>query len=143
MARPTSNRRDDRDYSPMTPMDIEAAVGVTGKLPPQNVEAEASLLGSLLIDKEAIIRIADIVTAEDFYVDRNNLVFSAIVDLYEQRSPIDLVTITNKLREVGELDRVGGSAYIAELTSAVPTAAHVVHYAQIVAHKATLRRLIA
>lgn len=131
-----------RDNKFVTDMEMEAAVGVAGKVPPQNIEAEISLLGSLLIDKEAIIRIADIVTADDFYDDRHNLIFSAIMDLYEARQPLDLVTLTNKLREVNELERVGGSATIAELTSAVPTAAHVVEYAKIVAHKATLRRLI-
>ncbi len=115
---------------------------LAGKMPPQNVEAEISLLGSLLIDKDAIIRIADLVTPEDFYDNRNALIFSAIIDLYEKRQPLDLVTLTNKLRDVEELDRVGGPAAIAELTSAVPTAAHVVEYASIVAHKATLRRLI-
>jgi replicative DNA helicase len=123
-------------------LQVETAVGVAGKLPPQNIDAETSLLGSLLIDKEAIIRVADIVTAEDFYDNRNAIIFSAIVDLYEKRQPLDLVTLTNKLREVEELDRVGGSAAIAELTSVVPTAAHVVEYANIVSHKATLRRLI-
>jgi replicative DNA helicase len=121
---------------------LEMAAGIAGKLPPQNIEAEVSLLGSILIDKDAIIKIADIVTPEDFYDNRHSIIFSAIIDLYEKRQPLDLVTLTNKLREVEELDRVGGSATIAELTSAVPTAAHVVEYAKIVAHKATLRRLI-
>jgi replicative DNA helicase len=134
----TRDRRDQRKRS----LKMETAVGVAGKMPPQNLEAETSLLGSLLIDKEAIIKVADIVTAEDFYDDRNALIFSAIVDLYEKRQPLDLITLTNKLREVEELDRVGGSSAIAELTSVVPTAAHVVEYANIVAHKATLRRLI-
>jgi replicative DNA helicase len=114
-----------------------------GRVPPQNLEAEASLLGSILIEKDAIIKVADIVSADDFYVDRHGLIYAAIMDLYEQRQPIDIVSLSNKLREAGELDRTGGSAYITELTAAVPTAAHVVHYAGIVSHKATLRRLIA
>jgi replicative DNA helicase len=113
-----------------------------GRVPPQNQEAEISLLGSILIEKDAIIRVADMVAAEDFYVDRHALIYSAIMDLYEQRQPIDIVSLSNKLGEAGELERIGGSAYVAELTSAVPTAAHVVHYAGIVSHKATLRRLI-
>ncbi len=121
---------------------IELAPGVEAKVPPQNLEAEASLIGSILIEKDAIIKVADIVSTEDFYVDRNAIVFSAILDLYEQRQPLDLLTLANRLREVGELDRIGGSSYLAELTSAVPTAAHVEQYARIVAHKATLRRLI-
>ncbi len=113
-----------------------------GRVPPQNLEAELGLLGSILIEKDAIIKIADIVTSDDFYVDRHRLIFDAILDLYEQRQPIDIISLSNKLREAGELDNIGGAAYIAELTSGVPTAAHVVHYAGIVAHKATLRRLI-
>lgn len=112
------------------------------KLPPQNIEAEAGLIGSLLIDKEAIIKIADMVGADDFYVDRNGLIFSAILDLYESRQPIDILTLSNKLEDAGELDKIGGSAYLTDLVNGVPTAAHVVHYAGIVSHKATLRRLI-
>ena len=123
--------------------DILKAEVAAGRVPPQNIEAETSLLGSILIEKDAIIKIADVVSPEDFYVDRNALIFTAIMDLYEARQPIDIVSLSNKLAEAGELERVGGSAYITDLTSAVPTAAHVVHYAGIVAHKATLRRLIA
>ncbi len=134
--REATRRGRNRDTTP----EVESLVA--GKMPPQNIDAEASFLGSILIDKEAIIKVADIVTPDDFYVDRNAIIFSAILDLYEKRQPLDLVTLTNKLREVEELDRVGGSAAIAELTSAVPTAAHVVEYAKIIAHKATLRRLI-
>jgi replicative DNA helicase len=121
-------------------LDQEVAAG---RIPPQNLEAEASLIGSVLIEKDAIIKIADIVTPEDFYDDRNGTIFAAILDLYEQRQPLDIVSLTNKLSEAHELERVGGATYITELTSAVPTAAHVVHYAGIVSHKATLRRLIA
>jgi replicative DNA helicase len=120
---------------------IPTAVG-DGKLPPQNLEAESGLLGSLLIEKDAIIRIADVVSTDDFYDPRNGTIFAALLDLYEQRQPIDLLTLTNKLREVGELERVGGAPYLTDLTASVPTAAHVVHYGSIVAHKATLRRLI-
>jgi replicative DNA helicase len=119
-----------------------SATHIDGKLPPQNLEAETSLLGSLLIEKEAIIKVADIVAADDFYDDRNGIIYSAILDLYEQRQPLDLLTLTNKLREVEELERVGGAPYITDLTASVPTAAHVEHYGAIVAHKATLRRLI-
>lgn len=139
----TKDRRRDRDQDMASigeVLDIEIAAG---RVPPQNVEAEASLIGSVLIEKDAIIKIADIVSPDDFYVDRNGLIFAAIMDLYEQRQPIDIVSLSNKLGEAGELERIGGSSYITELTSAVPTAAHVVHYAGIVAHKATLRRLIA
>lgn len=135
-------RRRNADYAERRGMVIETMPGVEGKVPPQNTDAEQSLLGSILIEKDAIIRVADLVGADDFYVDRHGIIFSAILDLYEARQPLDLVTLTNRLREVGELDKIGGSAYIAELTTSVPTAAHVVNYANIVAHKATLRRLI-
>jgi replicative DNA helicase len=139
----TSTPQRSRDNRLPTLGQILSAEVAAGRVPPQNIEAEASLIGSVLIEKDAIIKIADIVNADDFYVDRNGLIYAAIMDLYEQRQPIDIVSLSNKLSEAGELERVGGSAYIAELTSAVPTAAHVVHYAGIVSHKATLRRLIA
>ncbi|MDF2460858.1 MAG: dnaC1 [Candidatus Saccharibacteria bacterium] len=138
---PQETRERSRDRQP-TIGQILATEVAAGRVPPQNIEAEASLLGSILIEKDAIIKIADIVNADDFYVDRNGLIYAAIMDLYEQRQPLDIVSLSNKLSAAGELERVGGSAYIAELTSAVPTAAHVVHYAGIVSHKATLRRLI-
>ncbi len=115
---------------------------ISSKLPPQNLEAEASLLGAILVDNEAIIKVADKVSPEDFYVARNSLIFTAMLDLYESRQPIDLLTLANKLENIGELEKIGGSAYLTELVDAVPTAAHVANYAGIVAHKATLRRLI-
>lgn len=114
----------------------------SAKLPPQNLDAEASLLGSVLIEKDAIIKIADIVNADDFYDDRHGLIYTAVMDLYEARQPIDVVSLSNKLAAAEELERVGGASFITSLTTVVPTAAHVVHYASIVAHKATLRRLI-
>lgn len=112
------------------------------KLPPQNLEAEASLIGSILVDKEAIIKVADIVTPDDFYAARNGIIYAAILDLYEARQPVDLLTLSNRLEEVKELEKIGGSSYLTELVNTVPTAAHVVYYAGIVTHKATLRRLI-
>lgn len=115
---------------------------LSAKTPPQNTEAEASLIGSILIDSEAIVKVADQVTPEDFYDNKHRTIFEAIVGLYEQREPLDLLTLSNKLESGGDLDKVGGSSYLTSLVEAVPTAAHVVHYAGIVAHKATLRRLI-
>lgn len=141
MATSSTKKRKDEQGIPSINQILSAEVAA-GRVPPQNLDAETSLLGSILIEKDAIIRVADVVSAEDFYVDRNSLIYSAIMDLYEQRQPIDIVSLSNKLSEAGELERIGGSAYVAELTTTVPTAAHVVHYAGIVAHKATLRRLI-
>lgn len=112
------------------------------KLPPQNLEAEASMLGSLLLDSEAIIRIADVVSAPDFYDERHRMIFEAIVFLYEKHRPIDVLTVTNRLKEENQLEDAGGAGYASELVSLVPSAAHAVHYAEIVHKKGTLRRLI-
>lgn len=113
-----------------------------GVVPPHSLEAEASLLGAILVDKEALIKIADIINPDDFYAARNGIIYSAMLDLYEARQPLDLLTLSNRLAELKEIEKVGGAVYLTELVEQVPTAAHVVHYAQIVAHKATLRRLI-
>jgi len=112
------------------------------KAPPQNPQAEASLIGSLLIDKDAIIKIADIVHTDDFYVDKNGLIFSAIIKLFEKREPLDVITLSEELEKQGNLKEVGGASYLTDLVNGVPSASHVVQYAQIVAQKATLRRLI-
>lgn len=112
------------------------------KIPPQNVEAEASLLGSILIDSDAIVKIADIVSENDFYEERHRHIFEALKTLYNKHSPIDVLTLSNQLKEVDLLSEVGGSQYLTELTNFVPSAAHVQEYAQIVAAKATRRRII-
>ena len=112
------------------------------KLPPQNLDAEASLLGAILIDTEAIVKIADSLNPSDFYDERHQRIFEAIQILYEKHSPIDVLTLSDQLRGAGLLDMVGGAAYLTELTNFVPTAAHVEQYAQIVTQKALRRRLI-
>ncbi|MFH0828630.1 MAG: replicative DNA helicase [Candidatus Kerfeldbacteria bacterium] len=112
------------------------------KIPPQNIEAEQSVLGSLLIDKDAIIRVADIIRADDFYKDAHNKIYDAIVELYEKREPVDVVSLTNVLKAHGTLESIGGRSYLASLTNAVPSSSNVVTYARIVQHKATLRRLL-
>ncbi len=111
-------------------------------LPPQNLDAESSLLGAILIDSDAIVKIADTVSAHDFYDQRHAIIYDAIKQLYERHSPIDVLTVTDRLRSTGQLDMVGGAAYLTELTNYVPTAAHVEQYASIVAQKALRRRLI-
>jgi replicative DNA helicase len=113
-----------------------------GTIPPQNLEAEASLLGAILIDADAIVRIADTVSAADFYDERHRHIYESIQKLYEKHSPIDVLTLSNRLKEDGLLDTVGGAAYLTDLTNYVPTAAHVEHYGEIVAQKAIRRRLI-
>lgn len=111
--------------------------------PPQNSEAEASLLGAILIDSDAIVKIADIITSSDFFDVKNQRIYEAVQKLYEKRSPIDVLTLADQLKNNGYLDMVGGAAYLTELTNFVPTAAHVEQYADIVAQKAMRRRLIA
>jgi replicative DNA helicase len=111
-------------------------------VPPQNIEAEASMLGAVLIDSDAIVRIADAVGPDDFYEERHQRIYEAIRKLYEKHRPIDVLTLSNQLKEDGLLDIVGGASYLTELTNYVPTAAHVEHYAEIVAQKAIRRRLI-
>jgi len=112
------------------------------RIPPQNIEAEQSLLGSLLLDKDAMIRAGDQVAAEDFYVDKHRRIFECMLDLFRRHEPIDLLSLSNRLQEKGELEQIGGRAYLIQLSNTVPTASHVVHYANIVQKKATLRRLI-
>ncbi len=110
---------------------------------PQNLEAEASLLGALLIDADALVKIADGIAPEDFFDVRHQKIYRAVQQLYEKRSAIDVLTLSDQLRANGELEQVDGAAYLTELTNFVPTAAHVEQYAQIVAEKAVRRRLIA
>jgi len=111
-------------------------------IPPQNTDAEASLLGALLIDSDAIVKVADIVSTDDFYDPKHQRIYEAVSQLYEKHSPIDVLTLSNQLKNSGFIDFVGGAAYLTELTNFVPTAAHVEQYAEIVAQKALRRRLI-
>ncbi|MCH7759223.1 replicative DNA helicase [Patescibacteria group bacterium] len=112
------------------------------KLPPQNIEAEEALLGSLLIDKEAIVRVADLINAEDFYKDIHQIIYNAMLEVWENQEPIDILSIANRLEEKKQLDMVGGRSYLGSLSHTVPTATHVLAYAQIVQKKSTLRKLI-
>jgi len=114
----------------------------TTPTPPQNLEAEASLLGAILIDTDAIVKIADTITPDDFYDQKHARIYEALVALYEKRSAIDVLTLADHLKGTGFLEMVGGPAYLTELTNFVPTAAHVEQYADIVAQKALRRRLI-
>ncbi len=112
------------------------------KLPPQNIEAEQSVLGSILLDPEALIKIADKLSSEDFYKDIHQIIFKAMLDLFDKREPIDILSLTNYLEEQKQLNIIGGRGYITELTDAVPSASNIAQYANIVQKKATLRRLI-
>ena len=105
-------------------------------------QMEASVLGSILIDSDAIVKIADKLDTEDFYDSKHRYIYDAFRGLYEDRKPIDILTLSNTLKANRQLDEVGGAAYLTELTSFVPTSAHVEEYANIVAEKAVRRRLI-
>lgn len=112
------------------------------KIPPQNLEAEQSVLGSFLIDKDALLKVADFLSPDDFYRDDHSIIYSAILKLYEKRKPIDVLTLTDLLEKEKKLKEVGGASYLTTLVNGVPTAANVVTYAQIIQQKATLRRMI-
>ena len=113
-----------------------------GKVPPQSLDAEMSLLGAVLIDEEVIADASEQVRANDFYDKRHQLIFAAMMRLYEKHKPVDLLTLTEELKKKDELDTVGGSTYLTELTNYVPTAGHATAYAELVQQKAVRRRLI-
>ena len=112
------------------------------KLPPQSLDAEISVLGALMIDKEAMYAIADALHPEDFYDQKNSLVFRAILDLFSQTQPIDILSVTQKLKDMDQLKTVGGTTYLTKLIDAVPTASHIPYYAKLVREKKILRDLI-
>ncbi len=112
------------------------------KLPPQNLDAEKSLLGALLLDQDAMNKIADLVRSEDFYQRNHQLIAEAAFGLFERREPIDLLSLSNKLSDMGVLENIGGLAYLTSLVNSVPTSAHIATYAKIVQRKKMLRDLI-
>ncbi len=111
-------------------------------LPPHNLQAEQSVIGSLLLDRDAIIGVSQILQPDDFYADAHRIIYGVIADLYERRQPADYVTLTDELERRDLLSRVGGRGYLPALAADVPIAAHALYYAEIVARLATLRRLI-
>jgi replicative DNA helicase len=112
------------------------------RIPPHSEEAEQSVLGAVLIDKDAIVSVAEFLRAEHFYQKNHGLIYEAALSLFEKREPIDLVTLTEELKKGGNLDKVGGASYLADLVNVVPTAAHVEQYGRIVKDHATRRNLI-
>ncbi|MBI2588284.1 replicative DNA helicase, partial [Candidatus Berkelbacteria bacterium] len=112
-------------------------------IPPQNLEAEQAVLGALLLEKDAVIKVADVLISEDFYHPGHALIYAAVLKLFEKRMPVDLVTLTNVLEKDKQLKDVGGASYLASLTSAAPSTANIVSWAEIIRSKSTLRRLIA
>jgi replicative DNA helicase len=112
------------------------------RVPPQNIEAEQAVLGAILLDSEALITAMERVKSEDFYKGIHQRIFEAMNELAEEDQPVDLVTLTARLQDKQQLEDIGGVSYLAELANAVPTAANIDYYAQIVEEKSMLRRLI-
>ena len=121
---------------------IEEKRGTFGKMPPQSIDAETGLLGSLLIDKNAIVKVAESLLPEHFYQERHAEIYRAILSLYEKRLPADIVTVTEELKKVDKYELIGGAGYLTTLVNSVPTSAHVEYYAELVRETATKRALI-
>jgi replicative DNA helicase len=115
---------------------------IGGRVPPHNLEAEASVLGSLMLDRNAVVRVADFLRPDDFYLDHHAQVYRAALNLYDRADPIDLLTLAAELEKMRVLERIGGQAFLAELESGVPTAANVEYYGHLVEEAATKRKLI-
>jgi len=112
------------------------------RTPPQAIEAEVSLLGALLIDPEAIHKIVDLLSPQDFYKKAHQKIYYAVIRLVERSEPTDVITLTNELRNSGDLEGVGGAAYLAQLAASVATSASIFHYGKIIREKSMLRSLI-
>lgn len=115
---------------------------VTDKLPPQNIEAEKCLLGSLLLDKNAIVKVVDFLQEKDFYKQIHKEIYISIAELFEKSEPVDLMSVATRLKEKKLLENIGGNAYLTELINTVPTASHVLSYAKTIQRKRVLRELI-
>ena len=112
------------------------------KIPPQNLEAEQSVLGSVLLEPEALSRVLEVMIGDDFYREAHRKIFASMLDLYRKGTPVDLITLTEILQNKGQLDEIGGASYLTSLTDAIPSAIHVDVYARIIREKSILRRLI-
>src|SRR3989338_651005 len=112
------------------------------RVPPQDLEAEKALLGSIMLRPDQLPGVLDIVGHDGFYPEKHNIIYGAMLALSDAGNPIDLLSLSSKLKELGKLDKVGGSSYLTELVSTVPSAANIMHYAEIVHKKSTLRNII-
>jgi len=117
--------------------------GIYQKVLPQNIEAEQSVLGGILIDNEALHKVLEIIEPNDFYRDNHKKIFLAFLELFENNTPLDIITVTELLQKKGELTNIGGATYLASLVDSVPTTANITHYAKIIKEKSILRSLIA
>ena len=113
-----------------------------GRIPPQNIEAEQSPLGGILIDPDAINKVVDLVSPEDFYREDHGIIYELMLDLYERNDPIDLLTVSSLLRDKGLIEKVGGVTYLNTLVDLMPTSANIAQYARMIREKSMLRNLI-
>ena len=136
---PTATNKSKR--KPASPTLIKVGANETGKLPPQAIELEESIIGALMIEKDAFATIADLLRPESFYSDQLRYIFEAIRALSTKDAPIDILSVAEQLKAMGLLEQVGGVVRLSELTQRVASAAHLRYHAQIVAQKATARDL--
>ena len=130
-----------KDLLAMPETDLSLAVP-SGRIPPQDIDAEQSLLGSMLLDNNAIIRVVDFLRTEDFYRKQHRVIYQAMLDLFTHHEPIDILSVSTRLKDGNVLEDIGGRTYLASLVNMVPTSSHVVHYAKIIQKKRLLRDLI-
>jgi replicative DNA helicase len=123
-------------------MNNKKSINVLSSLPPQDIDAEKSVLGSILLDQKSLIKVSDLIIKEDFYDQKHSIIYNAILALFEKRSPIDILTLSSYLDDKKELEIIGGRSYISELINSVPTSTNILRYAQIVKEKSILRKLI-
>lgn len=135
-------RRQDKKPRKSYPKKEDTSMPMGGRIPPQDLESEKAFLGSLLLNGEALYDVADLVTRDSFYAEKHAIIFDCIESLLLQKEPIDLLTVTTRLREQKELDIVGGPAYLSEVLGLVATSANIKYYANIIRKKELLRKLI-
>ena len=110
--------------------------------PPHNLESEQCVIGSIIVEEETLVPVAEILDREDFYIDAHKVIYDSMIELGNERKPIDMITLTNRLKEKGYLDQVGGVTYLTSITNMIPTTSNVKVYAEIVKKNSTLRKLI-
>ncbi len=126
----------------LPPPDSQAPAISGGRIPPQNIEAEQSVLGTILLSDHSLSTVLELLESSDFYRDNHKLIFEAMILLFEKNEPQDIITVSNQLKDQNNLDQAGGVAYLATLTSIVPVTSNLIHYARIIRQKAVLRNLI-
>ena len=112
------------------------------RIPPQNIDSEKALLGSLMLRPDGMYDVGDVVTRESFYVDKHRIVFDAMIELHSRHEPIDLLSVSTRLKERGKFDSIGGGSYLAELVDGVPSSTNAKYYAEMIRRKHVLRTLI-